>query len=246
MLFFHKGISYCGLALNHVDKKYQLETYLLGCYPYDMENKRAPTVRAYIDEILNGFGLKLDKEKFVMSDNEPAMRCTFSLNCKRIGCSSHYVNKQLQHTFTSKEVDKEPVNCELAQNMFHDIKHIAATVRRMHKQQNLSKKLILYADTRFSGANEMLVVFNEVFDELADLLDSRLLLTYAIIDKNLLDDICKFLSTFDTAFEILSDNKRPTLHRVLRLKHILINKCHINGEDSEGLKQVKYFLSMRF
>ena len=33
-----------------------------------MKNKRAPTVRVYIDEILNGFGLKLDKEKFVMSD----------------------------------------------------------------------------------------------------------------------------------------------------------------------------------
>ena len=71
--FFHKGISYCGLSLNHVKKKYQLETYLLGCYPYDMKNKRAPTVRVYIDEILNGFGLKLDKEKFVMSDNEPTM-----------------------------------------------------------------------------------------------------------------------------------------------------------------------------
>ena len=89
------------------------------------------------------------------------MKCAFSLNCTRIGCSSHYVNKQLQHAFTSTEIDKEPVNCELAQNMFNDIKHIVATVRRMHKQQNLSKKLILYADTRFSGAYGMLTVFNE-------------------------------------------------------------------------------------
>jgi hypothetical protein len=211
-----------------------------------MENKRAPTVRAYIDEILNGFGLKLDKDKFVVSDNEPTMKCTFSLNCTRIGCSSHYVNKQLQHAFTSTEIDKEPVNCELAQNMFNDIKHIVATVRRMHKQQNLSTKLILYSDTRFSGAYEMLVVFNEVFDELANLLESRLLLTYATIDKNLLDDICEFLSTFDTVFEILSDSKRPTLHRVLPLKQLLINKCCINGDELEGLKQVKHFLGMNF
>ncbi|CAF2973046.1 unnamed protein product [Rotaria sp. Silwood2] len=222
--FFRKGISYCGLLLNHVNTKYQLETYLLGCHPYGMENKRAPTVRAYIDEILNDFGLKLDKDKFVMTDNEPLMKCIFSLNCTRIGCSSHYVNKQLQHAFTSTEIDKEPVNCELAQNMFNDTKHIVATVRRMHKQQN--------------GAYEILIVFNEVFNELANILDSRLLLTYATIDKNLLDDICEFLSTFDTAFEILSDSKRSTLHRVLPLKQLLINKCCINGDELEGLKQV--------
>ncbi|CAF0948747.1 unnamed protein product [Rotaria sordida] len=241
----YTGISYCGLLLNHVNTKYQLETYLLGCHPYDMDNKRSPTVRAYIDEILNDFGLKLDKDKFVMTDNEPMMKCTFSLNCTRIGCSSHYVNKQLQHAFTSTETDKEPVNCELAQNMFNDTKHIVATVRRMHKQQKLSKKLILYSDTRFSGAYEMLIVFNEVFNELANLLDSRLLLTYATIDKNLLDDICEFLSTFDTSFEILSDSQRPTLHRVLPLKQLLINKCCIKGDELEGLKQVKHFLGKR-
>ncbi|CAF3236719.1 unnamed protein product, partial [Rotaria sp. Silwood2] len=51
-------------------------------------------------------------------------------------------------------------------------------------------------------------------------------------------DICEFLSTFDTAFEILSDSKRSTLHRVLPLKQLLINKCCINGDELEGLKQV--------
>ncbi|CAF4743276.1 unnamed protein product [Rotaria sp. Silwood2] len=114
--------------------------------------------------------------------------------------------------------------------MFNDTKHIVATVRH----------------TRFSGAYEILIVFNEVFNELANLLDSRLLLTYAKIDKNLLDDICEFLSTFDTAFEILSDSKRPTLHRVLPLKQLLINKCCINGDELEGLKQVKHVLGMKF
>ena len=60
-----------------------------------MENKRASAIRLFVDDVLNSFGLKLDKEKFVMSDNEPSMKCTFNLNCKRIGCSDHYLNKQL-------------------------------------------------------------------------------------------------------------------------------------------------------
>jgi hypothetical protein len=209
-----------------------------------MENKRAPTIRAYVDDVLNSFGLQLDQEKFVMSDNEPTMKCTFNLNCKRIGCSDHYLNKQLQHTFTSKTIDGEFVDCDLVQDMFNDIKKIVAKVRQMHKQQNLSKQLVSYSETRFSGAFAMLNVFLDVFDELANLLDSQFLSIYSRIDKDLLYDICAFLSPFDTAFEALSDSKRPTLHRVLPLKQLLINKCCIIGDEKDGLKQVKLFLGM--
>ena len=158
-LLFYQGLSYCGLALNHIDPGFQTEAFLLGCYPYQMENKRASTIRLFVDGVLNSFGLKLDEEKFFMSDNEPTMKCIFKLNCKRIGCSDHYLNKQLQHVFTSETIDGQSVNCQLAQIIFDDVKQTVSTVRRMHKQQNLSKKLILYSDTRFGGAYNMLFVF---------------------------------------------------------------------------------------
>ncbi|CAF1460760.1 unnamed protein product [Rotaria sordida] len=243
---FHEGLSYCGLLLNHVDLEFQSQAFLLGCFPYEMENKRAATIRSFVDDILQSFGLKLDEEKYIMSDNEPTMKCTFSLNCKRIGCSDHYLNKQLQHAFTSQMIDGEDVTCELAQEMFDSVKHTVSSVRRMHKQQNLSKKLILYSDTRFSGAYNMFTVFLNVFDELDKILDSKLLTYYSRIDKDLLHDICQFLFPFDTVLQTLSDSKRPTLHRVLPFKQFLINKCNINNYDKEGLKQLKSFLGMDF
>ena len=211
-----------------------------------MENKRASTIRLFVDDVLNSFGLKLDEEKFVMSDNEPTMKCTFNLNCKRIGCSDHYLNKQLQHAFTSETIDGQSVNCQLAQTIFDDVKQTVSTVRRMHKQQNLSKKLILYSDTRFGGAYNMLFVFLNVFDELDKILDSKLLTVYSRIDKDLLHDICEFLFPFDTVLQALSDSKRPTLHRVLPFKQFLINRCNIKDDDKDGLKQLKYFLSITF
>ncbi|CAF1461710.1 unnamed protein product [Rotaria sordida] len=231
---FHEGLSYCGLLLNHVDLEFQSQAFLLGCFPYEMENKRAATIRSFVDDILQSFGLKLDEEKYIMNDNEPTMKCTFSLNCKRIGSSDHYLNKQLQHAFTSQMIDGEDVTCELAQEMFDSVKHTVSSVRRMHKQQNLSKKLILYSDTRFSGAYNMFTVFLNVFDELDKILDSKLLTYYSRIDKDLLHDICQFLFPFNTVLQTLSDSKRPTLHRVLPFKQFLINKCNINNYDKEG------------
>ncbi|CAF3196992.1 unnamed protein product [Rotaria socialis] len=242
----YTGLSYCGLSLGHVDLQFQPQTFLIGCYPYQMENKRAPTIRSFIDTVLNEFGLKLNQEKFVMSDNEPTMKCTFNSNCKRVGCSDHYLNKQMQHAFTSTIIDGENVNCESAQDMFDDVKRILSSVRRMHKQQDLSKNLVIYSDTRFGGAFNMLVLFSDVFDEVAEILDSKLFTIYSRIDKDLLSDICEFLSPFITVLETLSDNKRPTLHRVVPFKQFLINKCDIGNDEKQGVKQLKLFLRMKF
>ncbi|CAF4860330.1 unnamed protein product, partial [Rotaria sp. Silwood2] len=50
---------------------------------------------------------------------------------------------------------------------------------------------------------------------------------------------------FDTVIKALSDDRRPTLHRVLPFKQYLINKCEIDNDDNEGFKQVKCFLGMK-
>lgn len=240
------GISYCGLAINHINLEYESLTFVLGCFPYELENKRALTIRSFVDDALDSFGIKLDDEKFIMSDNEPTMKRAFSERCKRVGCSDHYLNKQLEHVFTSETVDGEKVNCEIIQELFSDIKLIVTSVRRCHKQQNLSNKLILYSETRFSGAYQMLKVFLSVFDELVPVLDNTLLVRYSRIDKELLNDLCEFLSTFDSVIDSLSDNERPTLHRVLPFKQLLIKNCEINDDDKEGLKHLKIFLCKTF
>ncbi|CAF3700149.1 unnamed protein product [Rotaria sp. Silwood1] len=199
------SLSYCGLSLNHIHQKFHSLSFLLGCFP---------------------FGLRLNDEKFIMSDNEPTMKSAFNLNFKRIGCSDHFINKQLQHAFTSQMIDGQVVNCELAQGMFSDVKHIVS-------------------NTRFSGAYGMLRVFQDVYNELDKILDSKLLTTYCKINEDFLHDVCEFLLPFDTAFQTLSDSKRATLHRVLPMKQVLINKCVIDNDDKEDIKQLKAFLGKR-
>ena len=181
-----------------------------------------------------------------MTDNELTMKRTFSQNCKRIGCSDHHLNKQLEHAFTSEKVDGENVNCGLIQKLFRDIKFIVGSVRREHKQHYLSKKLILYCDTRFSSAYGMLQVFLSISDEVAAILDNKLLPIYSKIDKDLLKDVCEFFLPFDAVLDISSDNERPTLHRVFSFKQFLINKCEVNDGDDEGIKHSKLFLGKNF
>ncbi|CAF4662986.1 unnamed protein product, partial [Rotaria sp. Silwood2] len=137
------------------------------------------------------------------------------------------------------------VDCDIAQELFNNVKIIVSNIRRSHKQQNLSKKLILYSDTRFYGAYAMLNVFSSIFDELVQILHSKLLTTYSRINDDVLLDICRFLLPFDTVIKSLSDDRRQTLHRVLLFKQYLINKCEIDNDDNEGLKQVKCFLGKR-
>ena len=95
---------------------------------------------------------------FVVSDNENKMRAAFREQCIRVGCSIHFLNKQLEHSFTTLEIDKQPVKCPKAQHLFGHAKRIVTHVHRSYRQIKLRRKLQLYSDTRFNGAFNMLEV----------------------------------------------------------------------------------------
>jgi hypothetical protein len=155
-----------GISRDHIDQNNQLHVFILGCYPYDENDQKAPTVRAFVDAILDEYGLKLDDNKYVMSDNENKMKCAFNYTCKRIDCSSHYLNKQLEHAFTSETIDKQTVDYVEVRALFKHVKTLVTYIRRSHKQLKLTRKLQTYSETRFNGAFCMLNVFLMVFDEL--------------------------------------------------------------------------------
>lgn len=186
--------------------------------------------------------MNLNENVYIVSDNEPKMISTFKLNCKRIGCSCHYINKQLEHTFIKKEIDKSPVQCDIVQLLFERVKRIVSHVRRSHKQTKLSKRVQTYSETRFNGAYKMLQTFLEIFDELGLVLDNTHLNEYLLLDKEFLEQICSFLKVFDDVIKQLSDDKRPTIYKVLPLRQRLLNECGIKANDSDGLKQIKIFL----
>jgi hypothetical protein len=88
----------------------------------------------------------------------------------------------------------------------------------------------------------MLKIFLDIFDELILVLDSINLNEYLLLDKEFLEQICSFLNVFDTVIEQLSDDKRPTIYKVLPLRQRLLNECEIKSNDSDGLKEMKVFL----
>ena len=231
-----------GLSLHHIDERNLLHVFILGCYPYDESDQKAPTTRAFVENILNDYGLKLDNDKYVMSDNENKMKCAFNSNCKRIGCSAHYLNKQLEHAFTSDTIDKQSVDCDEVQALFKLVKSLVTHIRRSHKQLKLSRKLQTYSETRFNGAFYMLNVFLAVFDELITVIGSAHLADYLNIDKGLLQQVCDFLRPFNEVIERLSDTQRPTLHRVLPFRQYLMKLCEVIGDEVTGIQQLKKFL----
>jgi hypothetical protein len=104
-------------------------------------------------------------------------------------------------------------------------------------------KLQIYSETRFSGAMIMLDIFRKVFYELPlALTNTKSMDNYNLIDKPSLDDICHFLTPFDEVIEVLSEDNRPSLHRVIPLRQCLINKCEIGEEDSTAVAELKLFL----
>ncbi|CAF4186645.1 unnamed protein product, partial [Rotaria sordida] len=61
------GISYCGIALSHVDSNYRRYTFILGCYPYDGKSHSAANVRAFVDSKLADYNLTLDSSKKIVA-----------------------------------------------------------------------------------------------------------------------------------------------------------------------------------
>lgn len=188
------------------------------------------------------FGLSLNSKTFIVTDNENKMRAAFKDKCIRIGCSIHYLNKQLEHSFTSEEIDKRLINCDKIQSLFENIKRIVTHVRRTHRQVKLNRKLQLYSDTRFNGAFLMLNVFLSVFDDIYMLLNNNYMDYFTGIDKELLEEVCRFLKLFDKAINQLSEEERPTMHMVLPIRQLLLNHCESKVEDSAELKELKLFL----
>ncbi|CAF3987750.1 unnamed protein product [Rotaria sp. Silwood2] len=245
------GINYCGIALRYVDDNFRLLSFILGCYVYDAPSHLATHFRAFVNSKLQEYNLQLNSSKFVVSDNEVKMIDAFRDNCTRIGCSDHYLNKQLQHAFESTEIHLnknkiESVNCATAQNVFLQVKKIVTNVRRSHRQQQLSMELQIYSKTRFNGAMTMLNIFRKVFYELPLVLtNTKSMENYNLIDKKSLDDICHLLEPFEEVIEALSEDHQPTLHQVIPLRQCLINKCESTEEDSTAVAELKLFLGER-
>ncbi|CAF4221761.1 unnamed protein product [Rotaria magnacalcarata] len=128
--FFNRNldIHFCSVTICAIDSDFYLNSFCLCCKPYTLENQTTPNVRTFVDELLLEYGLSLNTNSLIVRDNEPKMIAALR-GANRVGCSDHYNNKILEHSFT---VSKS--RCVEVVEAFDIIKNIVASFRRSHRQ----------------------------------------------------------------------------------------------------------------
>ncbi|CAF1392444.1 unnamed protein product [Rotaria sordida] len=81
---YFTGVHYAGISFHHVNTQFKLNTFILCCRAYELENQTSPNIRRFVNSILDEFGLSFDtSSSYVVSDNENKMRCAFA-DLKRV------------------------------------------------------------------------------------------------------------------------------------------------------------------
>ncbi|CAM4952529.1 unnamed protein product [Rotaria socialis] len=68
----------------------------------------------------------------------------------------------------------------------------------------------------------------------------------AAIDKELLEEVCVFLKPFDRAIVELSEEEKPTMHKVIPIRQLLLNHYDLKYADSDELKELKFFVDQSY
>ncbi|CAF1018142.1 unnamed protein product, partial [Didymodactylos carnosus] len=232
------GIHYGGVSLHYVDSNSDLRVFTLACQAYDYETQQSKNIRAFVERILDEFGLSLSDDVYIVTDNENKMTCAFKSNVQRIGCSAHYLNKILEHGFKKKDI-----NCDELQSLFKSVHELVTHVRKCHKQSLLSVNVQSYCKTRFNGSYLMMNSVLNVFNELSNVISDDQKLNYLTISRDELQLVCLYLKHFDDVIERMGAEKKPTLHLVIPYKQLLINRSAINDDDTTHTTPLKKFIA---
>ncbi|CAF1124545.1 unnamed protein product [Didymodactylos carnosus] len=211
-------VSYGGVTLHYIDSAWRLKTFNLACRAYDPE-----------------FNPSLNKNIYILSDNENLMKATFRE--KRIGCGTHYSNKILEHALM-----KDDINCSDVQKLFLSVKAIVNHVKRSHKQAQLRHKLQSFSDTRFNGVFVMTKSILTVYDELTDTVQDEMKNKLSDIDKSLLQFICSYLKNFNDVTEGLSADQNPTIYEVIPLHQMLVHSSLTTTDNTEAPNSLKEYI----
>ncbi|CAF1518711.1 unnamed protein product [Adineta steineri] len=231
------GLHYGGISLHFVDDSFSLRIFVLACKLYDLPNQKAYNIRDFVNTTVEQFGLKINEDVFVVSDNEPKMCCAFREGTTRVGCSAHYINKVIEHAF---ELNDSP--CAGVKILFTIVRDLISYIRQSHKQSSLSVCVQNYCKTRFSSVYLMLNTFVQVYNELPSLLNNSQRESYLKISYTELEQLTKYLRHFHDVIEKLSCELTPTIHLVIPYKQLLINRSTKNDDDHQNLIQLKRYL----
>ncbi|CAM4887879.1 unnamed protein product [Rotaria socialis] len=232
------GLHYGGISLHFVDVGFNLQMFILACKLYDLPNQKAYNIRDFVNIVVEEFGLKINEDIFIVSDNEPKMVAAFRDGVIRIGCSAHYINKVIQHAF-----ELEEPCCSGVQALFSLVRDIITYVRQIHKQSSLSICVQNYCKVRFSSVYIMLNTFVMVYNELPSILNTTQRQNYLKINYVELEQLTRYLKYFHDVIEKLSCEGTPAIHLVVSYKQFLLNKSNEHDDDCLHLVQLKRYIS---
>ncbi|CAF1473288.1 unnamed protein product [Rotaria magnacalcarata] len=234
-------LHYGGISLHFVDVGFNLQMFILACKLYDLPNQKAYNIRDFVNIVVEEFGLKINEDIFIVSDNESKMVAAFRDGVIRIGCSAHYINKVIQHAF-----ELEEPCCSGVQALFSLVRDIITYVRQIHKQSSLSICVQNYCKIRFSNVYIMFNTFVMVYNELPSILNTTQRQNYLKINYVELEQLTRYLTYFHDVIEKLSCERTPTVHLVVSYKQFLLNKSKEHNDDCLHLVQLKRYISKHF
>ncbi|CAF2033247.1 unnamed protein product [Rotaria magnacalcarata] len=212
--------------------------FILACELYDLPNQKAHNIRDFVNIVVEEFGLKINEDIFIVSENEPKMVAAFSDGVIRIGCNAHYINNVIQHAFEFEESC-----CSGVQTFFSLVQDIITYVRQTHKQSSLSTCVQNYCKIRFSSVYIMLNTFVMVYNKLLSILNTTQSQNYLKINYVELEQLTRYLKYFHDVIDKLSCERTPTIHLVISYKQFLLNKSNDDDDDCLHLVQLKRYIS---
>lgn len=69
ILFYVEGIHCDGISLHYIAEQCQLHVFTLSYQAYDFETQYAINLRAFVNKILQEYGLYLNDQIFIVTDN---------------------------------------------------------------------------------------------------------------------------------------------------------------------------------
>ncbi|CAF3408255.1 unnamed protein product [Rotaria socialis] len=188
--FYHilRQYTFLWCYFRATDSDLYLHSFCLCCKPYTLENQTAPNVRNFVYELLLEYGLSLNTNSFIVTDNEPKMIAALR-DANRVG-------SQVVHSYNRIQSDLK-IGCIGSYMKIDKIQQIPSDSGPRFGSLGSESDIVRSYPTLGSDAPKN--------DSHYDNFES--------IDKDLLSHICNFLQVLEKAITTLSDETQSTLNK---------------------------------
>lgn len=240
------NVAYITVTIQFIDSQWSISSLVLGTHSVE-EKHTAECIRTNVKLVLEEFGAWRSNNVYV-TDNASNMRAAFR-DEQWLGCACHNLNLVLSHGL-QKPKDESADDCGLPAEVFVLItscKELVTLAKRTRMNQLLDKTLKQCVVTRWNSVLFMLKSVSESMTQLRALsiapkANKNLLHLLAEINDTVLSEVIAVLEPFDAATNLLSTDKRPSIHLVVATRGRLEIQLTPTAGDSQLVSKLKQHL----